>query len=86
MWSLCLKVRALFAVACLLGVARGAQPPAELPRLAVNNPGLLADLGVGLWAWPLPMDFNGDGMMDLVVVCTGVPSNGIWYFENSGQI
>lgn len=86
MWSHCLKVRALFAVAGLLGAARGAQPPAELPRLAANNPGLLADLGVGLWAWPLPMDFNGDGMMDLVVVCTGVPSNGIWYFENSGQI
>ncbi|MEO8563397.1 MAG: VCBS repeat-containing protein [bacterium] len=57
-----------------------------LPRLAYNNPGLLADLGVGLWAWPLPMDYNGDGLMDLVVVCTGKPSNGTWYFENSGQI
>ena len=59
---------------------------AELPRLAYNNPGLLTDLGVGLWAWPLPMDYNGDGLMDLVVVCTDKPHNGTWFFENSGQM
>src|SRR5688500_9141121 len=57
-----------------------------LPRLAHNNPGTLADLGVGLWAWPLPLDYNEDGLMDLVVVCTDKPYNGTWYFENSGQI
>ena len=62
-------------------------PAAEiLPRLAHNNPGTLVDLGVGLWAWPLPMDYNGDGLMDLVVVCTDKPYNGTWFFENSGQI
>src|SRR5688500_4674371 len=37
-----------------------------LPRLAHSNPGALADLGVGLWAWPLPIDYNKDGLMDLV--------------------
>src|SRR5437762_3368579 len=58
----------------------------SMPRLAHNEPGLLADLGVGSWAWPLPMDYNGDGLMDLVVVCTDKPSNGTWFFENSGQI
>jgi len=57
-----------------------------MPRLAHNNPGLLTDLGVGLWAWPLPMDYNGDGLMDLVVVCTDKPYNGTWFFENSGQV
>ncbi len=56
-----------------------------MPRLAHNNPGTLVDLGVGLWAWPLPMDYNGDGLMDLVVVCTDKPYNGTWFFENSGQ-
>ena len=67
---------------------RAAQPaePEVLPRLAHNNPGLLTDLGVGLWAWPLPMDYNGDGLMDLVVVCTDKPYNGTWFFENSGQV
>jgi hypothetical protein len=57
-----------------------------LPRMPYNNPGTLADLGVGLWAWPLPMDYNRDGLMDLVVVCTDKPYNGTWYFENSGEI
>jgi len=57
-----------------------------LPRLKHHNPGALADLGVGLWAWPLPLDYNGDGLMDLVVVCTDKPYNGTWYFENSGQV
>ena len=37
--------------------AAPAAPAVEvLPRLAHNNPGALADLGVGLWAWPLPLD------------------------------
>lgn len=29
-----------------------------LERLSYNLPGLLTDLGVRLWAWPLPMDYN----------------------------
>src|SRR5204863_208034 len=72
-------------MAALLAVATHAAETA-LQRLAYNNPGLLVDLGVGLWAWPLPMDYNGDGLMDLVVVCTDKPYNGTWFFENSGQI
>lgn len=68
--------------------ARAPATPAAtaMPRLAHQNPGLLADLGVGLWAWPLPIDYNRDGRMDLVVVCTDKPFNGTWYFENSGDV
>jgi len=32
-------------------------PP--LTRLKYNNPGLVVDLGVELWAWPMPMDHEG---------------------------
>ena len=28
---------------------------AELERLKYNHSGLIVDLGVGLWAWPLPI-------------------------------
>ena len=63
--------RAAAAAVLVLGSVRAAEE--TLPRLAHNNPGALADLGVGLWAWPLPMDYNGDGLMDLVVVCTDKP-------------
>jgi hypothetical protein len=55
-----------------------------LERLKYNNPGLVVDLGVGLWAFPLPMDFNGDGKFDLVVDCPDKPYNGVYVFENPG--
>jgi hypothetical protein len=61
----------------LLG-ARFASPSGGLEPLKYNHPGLLVDLGVGLWAWPLPMDFNGNGLTDMVVVCTDVPYNGVY--------
>jgi hypothetical protein len=52
--------------------------------MTYNHPGLVTDLGVGLWAWPLPMDWNDDGLMDLVVACTDTPSNGLYVFLNTG--
>lgn len=55
----------------------------ELTPLKYNNPGLIVDLGVGLWAWPIPCDADGDGDFDLLVSCPDKPSNGIWFFENS---
>lgn len=58
----------------------------QLERLSYNNPGLLVDLGVGLWAWPLPMDYNDNGLTDLVVICTDTPYKGVYFFENTGVI
>ena len=71
-----MSLRALSVI--LLSAVLAWSAPAELPRLQHHQPGLLVDLGVGLWAWPLPMDYNGDGRMDLVVVCTDKPYNGTW--------
>ncbi|PTX95713.1 VCBS repeat-containing protein [Opitutus sp. ER46] len=73
---------------CLLflTVAGVSAPHNQLSRLQYNQPGTVSDLGVGLWAWPLPMDYNGDGLMDLVVVCTDRPYNGAYFFENTGTI
>ena len=39
-------------------------------------------MGVGLWAWPLPVDYDRDGDLDLLVSCTDVPYNGLYFFEN----
>ena len=57
----------------------------ELTPLAFQNPGLTVDLGVGLWAFPMPMDFDGDGLFDLVVSCPDKPYNGTYLFQNPGQ-
>ncbi len=56
---------------------------AELAPLKYNHPGLVVDLGVGLWAWPVPCDADSDGDFDLIVSCPDKPSNGIWFFENA---
>lgn len=55
----------------------------ELSRLAYNHPGLVVDLGVGLWAWPIPCDADDDGDYDLIVSCPDKPFNGVWLFENA---
>jgi hypothetical protein len=55
---------------------------ADLERLKHNYPGLTVDLGAGLWASPLPMDFDHDGDFDLVVVAPDHPYNGTYFFEN----
>jgi hypothetical protein len=74
-----------FAISILfIIIVRMAYSSGGLEPLRYNHPGLLVDLGVGLWAWPLPMDFNDNGLIDLVVVCTDVPYNGVYLFENSG--
>lgn len=57
----------------------------KLQPLPYNNPGLVVDLGVGLWAFPMPFDYDGDGDMDLLVSCPDAPSNGVYYFENPTQ-
>lgn len=55
----------------------------KFERLLYNNPGLTVDLGVGLWASPLPIDYDKDGDFDLLVSCKDVPFNGLYFFENT---
>lgn len=68
-----------FLTLALFGPAAIAE---ELTPLPYNHPGLIVDLGVGLWAWPIPTDVDGDGDYDLIVSCPDKPSNGVWFFEN----
>lgn len=55
-----------------------------LEPIHYNNPGLIVDLSVGLWADPFAMDFDGDGNLDLVVNCPDKPYNGLYFFRNPG--
>ncbi len=72
----------IFSVSAV-SVASGA----TLERIKYNNPILTVDLGVGLWAWLLPMDYDNDGDHDMVVSCPDKPYNGTYFFENtSGNI
>ncbi len=71
----------------LLLLAAAPTTAEELQALAYNNPGLVVDLGVGLWAWPAPLDYDHDGDNDLIVSCPDKPHNGVYFFENiSGKV
>ena len=56
----------------------------NLFRIPYNNPELQSvDLGVGLWAWPFPIDYDNNGDLDLLVNCPDKPFNGLWLFQNT---
>ena len=79
LFVLCVPLVLLGWLACCIGNAPAAD---GLQRIKYNNPGLVVDLGVGLWAWPVPWDVDGDGDHDLIVVCPDKPYNGTYLFEN----
>ncbi|MEQ9408831.1 MAG: VCBS repeat-containing protein [Fuerstiella sp.] len=71
----------------VLGTCTTAAAEDDLVPLTHHDADLVVDLGVGLWAHPLPMDFDGDGDHDLVVSCPDKPFNGTYFFENtSGRV
>ena len=55
-------------------------------RLNHNDSTLVTDLGVGLWTSPIALDYDGDGVKDLVVGCPCVPYRGLYYFRNVGTV
>ena len=61
----------------------GRDLPDAVP-LRHNDPGLTVDLGVGLWGIPLPVDYDRDGVIDLLVSCPDTPYKGLWFFRNIG--
>lgn len=73
---------AMLVFATAVSAAFAQDTAGKLERVRYNHPGLVVDLGVGLWSWPLPVDFDDDGDLDLVVVCPDQPYNGAWLFEN----
>lgn len=58
---------------------------ARFRKLPYGNPAVHPFLKVGLWAWPVVMDYDGDGDKDLLVSCPGGPSNGLYFFENRSE-
>lgn len=74
----------LAIVTAAFGVCAQDEPLSALQRVMYRNPGLVVDLGVGLWGVPFPMDYDGDGDNDLLVSTADKPSNGIYFFENPG--
>ena len=58
----------------------------EFTRLKFNTPGTTFLKG-GLGTWPMIMDYDSDGDLDVVLLSNGVPSRsrGTRFFENTGR-
>lgn len=53
-------------------------------RVKYNNPDLPVDMGGGLWGTPIPVDYDGDGVMDIIISCPDTPFRGLYFFKNIG--
>jgi hypothetical protein len=54
-------------------------------RVTFGRGGVRSRLAVGLWAYPAPLDIDGDGDTDLIVSCPSPPYNGTFLFRNIGS-
>ncbi len=75
-------ITVIFLFLALLPCLAQDEAKPELTIMRYNHPGLLDDLAVGLWSWPIPADFNRDGRLDLIVSSECVPYNGVFRFES----
>lgn len=53
-------------------------------RVKYNQKDLVVDLGVGLWGSPIPVDYDGDGLMDIIMSCPDTPYKGVYFYKNIG--
>ncbi len=70
----------LFVVICSM-LSAFAQLTNHDSRVKYNNPGLVVDLGVGLWGAPIPVDYDNDGLMDIIMSCPDTPFKGLFFFQ-----
>ncbi len=80
------KTSLLLAITLILTsfplLAQSGLPPATAIEYGTDE---TVDLGVGLWGIPFPVDYDGDGVNDLLVSCNDAPYKGIYFFRNLGS-
>jgi hypothetical protein len=74
----------LIVLLCAGGAGQVQQHGDADPRIGYQNPGLITKLAAGLTAIPLPMDWDHDGDLDLLVSSDDVPQRSLLFFENDG--
>lgn len=85
MKNLLIRLCFLLIVVSFCNELRANEDEKEKSRLKYNNPSLVVDLGVGLWGMPVPVDYDKDGLMDLLMICPSTPYKGVYYFRNIGN-
>lgn len=62
-----------------------AQTPDDV-RVKHNQADLIVDLGTGLWGTPIPVDYNSDGLIDIIMSCPDTPYKGVYFYKNIGTL
>ncbi|NDP20413.1 MAG: VCBS repeat-containing protein [Paludibacter sp.] len=78
------KNKVIILVSLLFQISVFAQNSAQDTRVKYNNENLIVDLGVGLWGTPIPVDYDMDGLMDLLMSCPDAPYKGVYLYKNIG--
>ena len=75
-------------IGCVLAVSSLAAPTAEkmkgFVRMKFNNPGLVVDMGIGIWGRAEPYDYDGDGRRDIILRSFSKPSQWTLFYRNPG--
>ena len=80
-----MKLRLIAVLAAVLLPLSAISAP-KLPAAYRLSHGIEAEVGVavGLWGNPIPVDFDDDGLNDLLLACPDTPYKGIYFFKNIG--
>lgn len=74
------------SLACLLAASVSAAVRWTVGEpLQVGDSEATRDLKVGLWAWPMVTDFDGDGVKDLLVGNPDQPNRCLWFFRGNSD-
>jgi len=76
----------VFVLCCMAMITSLYGENRDVIRIKFNNPDLIVDLGVGLWGTPIPVDYDNDGLMDIVMSSPDTPFEGLYFFKNIGSI
>ena len=70
---------------CIMLILLSSSGRGQNAEIIKYNNEITVDLGVGLWGIPIPVDYDKDGLKDLLVSCPDKPYKGLYYFKNIGS-
>jgi hypothetical protein len=80
------KYRWTLVLLLLVNIIVEAQTSLQEIRVKYNQKDLIVDLGVGLWGSPIPVDYDCDGLMDIIMSCPDTPYKGLYFYKNIGTL
>jgi hypothetical protein len=81
-----MKKNSWILILLLIGIINVNAQSAKDALVKYNQKDLIVDLGVGLWGSPIPVDYDSDGLIDILMVCPDTPYKGLYFYKNIGTL